>query len=94
MKLFIGICNTQESVPSRFFWSFLGQQAINANITIRRGGHPWDVCRNNQLIKEFLDSDIINKLEDYKISPASVVNMHLMSNSNRDFLNNLLEKFN
>lgn len=44
--------------------------------------------------KDFLDSDIINKLEDYKISPASVVNMHLMSNSNRDFLNNLLEKFN
>jgi hypothetical protein len=38
-------------------------------------------------------NDIINKLKDYQISPASMVNIHLMSNNKKDFLNNLLEKF-
>ena len=43
--------------------------------------------------KESLDKEVINKLEDYKVSPASLVNIHLMSNNKNDFLNNLLEKF-
>ena len=43
--------------------------------------------------KETLDNDIINKLKDYQLSPASMVNMHLMSNNKKDFLTNLLEKF-
>ena len=43
--------------------------------------------------KESLDNDIINKLKDYQISPASMVNIHLMSINKKDFLNNLLEKF-
>jgi SpoVK/Ycf46/Vps4 family AAA+-type ATPase len=43
--------------------------------------------------KETLDNNTINKLKDYQVSPASVVNMHLMSNNKKDFLNNLLEKF-
>ena len=43
--------------------------------------------------KETLDNNTINMLKDYQVSPASVVNMHLMSNNKKDFLNNLLEKF-
>ena len=43
--------------------------------------------------KETLDNDIINKLKDYQLSPASMVNMYLMSNNKKDFLTNLLEKF-
>ena len=38
-------------------------------------------------------SNGFNKLKDYQLSPASMVNMHLMSNNKKDFLTNLLEKF-
>lgn len=56
MKVFIGICNSQDSVPSRFFWSLLAVEN-KYETKIGRGDHPWDVVRNNQLIKQFLDSD-------------------------------------
>ena len=55
-KLFIGICNSQETVSSLFFWSFA---ALNRPIstTTYRATHPWDVVRNNHLIHRFLKSD-------------------------------------
>lgn len=56
MSLFIGICNSQESVPSGFFWSFVNIR-MPGPVKIYRSGHPWDVIRNNIMISEFLKSD-------------------------------------
>lgn len=55
-KLFIGICNSQKKVYSDFFWSFI-RIKNRYETTICRGGHPWDVVRNNSLIYQFLKSD-------------------------------------
>ena len=56
-KIFIGICNTQDEVPAGFFWSFIRIRHSSAPIVVYRGSHPWDVVRNNQIIRMFLDSD-------------------------------------
>ena len=56
MKLFIGICNSQENIPSSFFWSVARMTHICPTI-MDRGTHPWDVIRNNQLIDNFLKTD-------------------------------------
>ena len=56
MKLGIGICNSQETVDSAFFWTFMGIRHV-CTIEAFRGNHPWDVVRNNQLIDKFLRSD-------------------------------------
>jgi hypothetical protein len=55
-KIFIGICNTQDVVPSEFFWSFI---RINNPYPVMacRSTHPWDVVRNNNIIDKFLKSD-------------------------------------
>jgi hypothetical protein len=55
-KLVVGICNSQETVPSRFFWSFLNIRPVCEFIVVR-GTHPWDVIRNNQIISKFLKTD-------------------------------------
>jgi hypothetical protein len=56
MSVFIGICNSQEAVPSGFFWSFVNIR-MPGPVIIYRSGHPWDVIRNNIMISEFLKSD-------------------------------------
>lgn len=43
--------------------------------------------------KEFLNDNIKSKMKDYVISPASIVNIHLMSSSKEEFLNKLMDKF-
>ena len=43
--------------------------------------------------KEFLSDEYKCKLKDYIVSPASIVNIHLMSKSKNDFLNKLMAKF-
>lgn len=55
-KLFVGVCNSQEKVPSDFFWSMVNQKPCVAKVLLDRERHPWDVIRNNLLIKRFLDS--------------------------------------
>ena len=55
-KIFVGICNTQNSVPSEFFWSFIGIQS-KWEVVPYRATHPWDVIRNNSIINKFLLSD-------------------------------------
>ncbi len=55
-KLYIGICNSQEAVPSKFFWSFLNIKNVYPTV-IRKADHPWDVVRHNMLIDGFLKSD-------------------------------------
>lgn len=55
-RIFIGVCNSQATVPSEFFWSILGQADFVAQPVFARAIHPWDVIRNNQLIAWFLDS--------------------------------------
>lgn len=57
MKTFVGICNSQEYVHSTFFWSFINMLKTECSIVPYQSGHPWDVVRNNQMIKKFLDSD-------------------------------------
>lgn len=56
MKLFIGICNSQHHVPSKFFWSFIHMRNPYP-VSAYRSGHPWDVARNNMIIHKFLQSD-------------------------------------
>jgi len=55
-RIFIGVCNSQDFVPAEFFWSMLGQVDFVAKPEFGRAKHPWDVCRNNQLIDGFLNS--------------------------------------
>ncbi len=55
-KLLIGSCNSQELIPSRFFWSTISIKNPYPTSMVR-GDHPWDVVRNNRVIKSFLDSD-------------------------------------
>jgi hypothetical protein len=55
-KLFIGICNSQEDIPSGFFWSFISMKMVTPYQAFR-SGHPWDAVRNNAMIAEFLKSD-------------------------------------
>lgn len=56
MKLGIGICNSNDKIPSEFFWSFVALRQVCPTM-IFRGTHPWDVVRNNQIITNFLKSD-------------------------------------
>ena len=55
-KIFAGICNSQDFVPSDFFWSFIGIKSMGEVQTFR-SRHPWDVVRNNIIIDKFLKSD-------------------------------------
>ena len=69
-KLGVGICNSQESVPSAFFWSYHDIKRICQTVSFR-ATHPWDVVRNNHLIKIFLDSgcDYFVKMDVDQIYP-------------------------
>jgi GT2 family glycosyltransferase len=64
MKLFVGICNSQELIPSKFFWSFITVDS-NWPVHVARSGNAYAPIRNNQLIKEFLksDADIFIKMD-------------------------------
>lgn len=55
-RLFIGINNTQESVPSTFFWTFINIRNPYPTSAFR-SEHAWDVVRNNHIIHYFLQSD-------------------------------------
>lgn len=56
-KIFIGVCNSQDTMNSTFFWSMIGQVDFVAQPMFARAVHPWDVIRNNQLIDWFLKTD-------------------------------------
>lgn len=57
-KLFIGIKNSQNRVPSDFFWSFIYMDsAPKCEMAVVRARHPWSPIRHNQLFRWFLDSD-------------------------------------
>ncbi len=56
MKLFLGICNSQDYVPAGFFWSFIHIRNPWPTEALR-SSHAWDVIRNNQIIHKFLESD-------------------------------------
>ena len=43
--------------------------------------------------KKNIPNDILEKLEDYKISPAKIVNLRLENNDPNDFLNALVNEF-
>lgn len=55
-KLFVGICNSQNMVPSSFFWSILNLR-MPVPTVFARGVDPWSIIRNNVLINTFLRSD-------------------------------------
>lgn len=56
-KIFIGICNSQDSIPSDFFWSIIEQTDFVMKPVFRRFKSSSTCIRNNRLIQEFLDSD-------------------------------------
>lgn len=56
MKLFLGICNSQDFVPAGFFWSFINIKS-QWQTEVYRSTHPWDIIRNNRIIDKFLKSD-------------------------------------
>jgi len=56
MKLFMGVCNSQHSVPAEFFWSVIAIKQV-CEVRSFRSKHPWDVIRNNVIINAFLKSD-------------------------------------
>ena len=70
-KVFIGICNTQDSVPAGFFWSFIHIQNPYP-VMAYRSSHPWDVVRNNVIIDKFLksDCDILVKMDIDQAYPS------------------------
>lgn len=73
MKLFVGICNSQEYIHSRFFWSCLSMDLGGYECAFFQASHPWDVVRNNVMIKNFLDSgyDYFVKMDVDQIYPPN-----------------------
>jgi len=69
-KLFIGICNSQNIIPSEFFWSIIRLKSP-IPVQFARAVHPWDVIRNNQLIHWFLESgcDYFVKMDIDQVYP-------------------------
>ena len=55
-KLFIGITNSQDRVPSSFFWSFI-QMVHPCPLVVVRAPQTWSPIRHNFLFKTFLESD-------------------------------------
>ena len=55
-KLFVGIANSQSTVPSLFFWSLLGIRQVLPTM-IKRAGQSEAAIRDNSLIHSFLESD-------------------------------------
>lgn len=72
MKLFVGVCNSQNDVPSEFFWSFIGIKQVCETVPFR-SRHPWDVIRNNVIIDTFLksDCDVLVKMDIDQSYPAN-----------------------
>lgn len=56
-KVFVGVCNSQDTVPASFFWSMISQLPCEAKVLLERERHPWDILRNNRLIEKFLTGD-------------------------------------
>ncbi len=70
-KLFVGICNSQDDTKADFTWSWIGLK-LPCEIAVSRSRHPWDIVRNNRLIKQFLDSgcDIFVKMDIDQAYPS------------------------
>jgi len=63
-------CNSQESVDADYLWSLLSNVFSyieeGGKVYVWRGGHPWDVVRNNAGIDAFLhalDYDVMAKCD-------------------------------
>lgn len=70
--ILIGVCNSQDHIPSKFFWSFVSNLlTCPYPVTIAPGGHPWDAVRNNAVIQIFLNSsaDIFVKMDIDQVYP-------------------------
>jgi len=56
MKIFVGVANDQDFVPSDFFWSW--EKMIKSYpYEMKRIEHSWSSIRNNLLVDAFLKSD-------------------------------------
>lgn len=70
----MGICNSQDHIPSKFFWSFIRVLFDSPYpVNVIPGGHPWDAVRNNAIIQGFLDgdSDILVKMDIDQVYPSN-----------------------
>lgn len=71
-KLFIGVCNSQEYVPSKFFWSW-ERMTKPYNYEIEKLASTEAVIRNNKMVREFLksDCDIMVKMDIDQVYPEN-----------------------
>jgi len=70
-KLFIGIPNSQEQMPSMFFWSFIQSTIPCANVVLRAVSSV-SAIRNNFLYTEFLKTncDYFVKMDIDQVYPS------------------------
>lgn len=74
LRIFIVVCNSQEIIRSSMAWSLLDNVVTCPfEIQLFRSGHPISVVRNNQGIKEFLesDADIVVKMDVDQVYPRN-----------------------
>jgi hypothetical protein len=64
MKLFIGVCNSQDTVPSAFHWSWEEMDKPYEYNKVRFK-HTESLIRNNQMVRDFLrsDCDVLVKMD-------------------------------
>jgi len=72
IKLFIGVCNSQEFVPSDFHWSWEELEKPHEYQKVRFADHD-PIVRNNQMVRDFLrsDCDIMVKMDIDQVYPKN-----------------------
>jgi len=70
MKLYVGVCNSQEFVPADFHWSWEAMEKPYKYVKVRFTDTD-DLCRNNQMVAEFLKSgcDMLVKMDIDQVYP-------------------------
>jgi len=72
MKLFVGVCNSQPTIPSAFHWSW---EAIEKPYPYKKVRFDDDdtIVRNNQMVREFLksDCDVLVKMDIDQVYPKN-----------------------
>ena len=72
LKLFVGVCNSQTTLSSAFFWSWEGIKKTYP-YQIKRFDDDDTIIRNNQMIRDFLksDCDVMVKMDIDQVYPKN-----------------------
>ena len=72
MKLFIGVCNSQDTVPAAFHWSW-EEMDKPYEYQKERFANDDAIIRNNRMVRDFLrsDCDILVKMDIDQIYPKN-----------------------